>query len=373
MQIVSVMADLEQKEPRDPGAPIAKNAIDPDLIKLARARPKIGVITSAGLVFLCAVFLWRLAPDRRFGGSSEQPKPVSVADVLAGAVPTDQFVTLDAEPLLAHAIRVASAKGSMGLRVAPARGTGDRLWLVMSGDGWGEAQIKGYTGRLRKLSSVPISDALDEYAAAHPSPVFATARAVRSALGGGTIATVTGDQVAIADADKVAFDVVDPDAATVIATLDDNYTDAHAWLTALAAVGVTPKGEPASDKMQIVLAVETPDAVATITSKLEAAKLWGARVEPVTRHHETTWGALRASPPTGFTVDGKTLPDAELDVIGVYVAHEIPSDAYAVMTDERPAQYWYVLPVTIALAVIGLVFAWILVRAVKRDLLPTRA
>jgi hypothetical protein len=39
------------------------------------------------------------------------------------------------------------------------------------------------------------------------------------------------------------------------------------------------------------------------------------------------------------------------------------------LTEERPAEYWYVLPITLALAAIGLVFAWALVRAVKRDIL----
>ena len=51
----------------------------------------------------------------------------------------------------------------------------------------------------------------------------------------------------------------------------------------------------------------------------------------------------------------------------------IPSDAYALITGEHPEDYWYVLPVTILLAAIGLLFAWALVRAVKRDLLPARA
>src|SRR6185503_13744533 len=77
-------------EPRasgpDPGAPIAPDQIDPELIKLARARPRVGVITAAGLVFLCIVFLWRLGPDRRFAGSGAEPRPVRVADVLAGQV-----------------------------------------------------------------------------------------------------------------------------------------------------------------------------------------------------------------------------------------------------------------------------------------------
>ena len=51
---------LPETDSAEPGAPIPKDAIDPDLVKLRRARPKIGLVTSAGMVFLCAFFLWRL-------------------------------------------------------------------------------------------------------------------------------------------------------------------------------------------------------------------------------------------------------------------------------------------------------------------------
>jgi hypothetical protein len=64
-------------------------------------------------------------------------------------------------------------------------------------------------------------------------------------------------------------------------------------------------------------------------------------------------------------------PDAELDLVGLYVPRGIPDGAYALITGETPADYWYVLPVTIVVGLIALLFAWALVRAIKRDLLPT--
>ena len=39
---------------------------------------------------------------------------------------------------------------------------------------------------------------------------------------------------------------------------------------------------------------------------------------------------------------------------------------------EAPGDYWYVLPVAIGLAIIGLLFAWATVRALRRDWLPTK-
>src|SRR3569623_722577 len=152
------MADAAKDE--NEGAPIPKDAIDPELIKLGRPRPKIGVITAAGLVFLSVFFLWRLNPDRRFAGSAETPARVTAADIVAGKVALDRFVAVDAEPLIAHAIRATNSKGSLGMRVVPARGTGERLWLVLSGDGWDPPTVGPYTGRLRKLGDLPFADAI---------------------------------------------------------------------------------------------------------------------------------------------------------------------------------------------------------------------
>jgi hypothetical protein len=58
------MAESGSEEP-EVGAPVAKDAIDPDLVKLQRARPKIGVITAAGVVFLAVLSLLKLNPSRR--------------------------------------------------------------------------------------------------------------------------------------------------------------------------------------------------------------------------------------------------------------------------------------------------------------------
>lgn len=357
----------------EPGAPIAKDAIDPDLIKLKRARPKVGVITAAGVVFLCTVFLVRLNGDRKFGGAST-PERTTVAEVVAGNVGTDRFVTLDAEPLMAHAIRASTHKGALGLRVAPARGTGERLWLVLPGDGWEQPSTEGYTGRLRKLSALPFAAAIEDYAAANPRPMFAAASATRAGFASGKVATIAGETVTVNDADQVALDVVDPGAALLVATINERFPSAQAWVTALTAAGITvgaPAASPSGATDQVRFEVTAAGAVASTMSKLEAASLWAVRVEPITRHYKTTWGALKASSAAGFAVaQGVTVPDGDLDLVGLYVARDVPDGAYAMIVGERPADYWYVLPITVGLALIGLLFLWALIRAVRRDLLP---
>jgi len=357
---------------RDPGAPIAPGEIDPDLVKLARKRPRIGLITAAGVVFLCLVALLRLGPDRRFAGSGARPATVPVADILAGKVATDQLVEIAAEPMVSHAIRTTQSKGTLGLRLVPTRGTSDRLWLVVAGDGWGLPQTRGYIGRLRKLDDLALAGAARGFAEQHPRPVFASAAAVRAGFATNRIATVAGDSVAIRDGDAIALDVVDPNASTIAASFHERLPDTAAWRAALDRAGIVPTatGEPDTAIGQVRFTVAA--SVAATTSRLEHAELFAARVEPITRHYQTTWTAVRRSSPAGLDLGGTVVPDDQIDLVGLLVARGIPDDAYAVVTGESPDDYWYVMPITIALGAILLVFAWALVRAIRRDLIPAR-
>ncbi len=357
---------------REPGAPIARGEIDPDLVRLARTRLKIGVITAAGVVFLCGMFLVKLGPDRRFGGASEAPVTAPVDDVVHGRVATEQLVTIDGELVTGHAIRATNVKGALGLRLVPVRATGDQLWVAAAGDGWESPAIHGYTGRLRRLDDLAIADAVHAYAGEHPVPVFATVAAVRAGFATGRVATVAGDTVEIKDGDQVAADTIEPASATIAASFNERLPDTAAWQAALQQAGLAQVTVGQRDDALGQIRFTVGSGVAATTAKLEQAGLWAARVEPITRHLEATWGALRGSP-AGQLALGGSVPDAQLELIGIYVARAIPAGAYVVVTGEAPAEYWYVMPVTVVLALIALMFAWALVRAVKRDLLPTRA
>ncbi|MDB4961540.1 MAG: hypothetical protein JWP01_1539 [Myxococcales bacterium] len=362
----------------EPGAPVAKDFRDPALIKLKRKPARVSVITSAGVVLLCAVFLVRLHGDRAFGGN-DAPAPVTVNDIVAGKVDTESFITVPAEPMRAHSIRAAKSSTGVGYRVTPVRGASDRLWLILSGDGWDQANLSSYTGRLRKLDDLAFSDAVFEYAASHPRPLFATAAATRAGFGGGEVTAVSGDKIKLTANDRVALDVVDPNVALVVAAVNERFASVQAWTEALTAAGLSPgtalpepadsptgaDGKPTQARYEIA----TPGAVAEVTKKLEAAGLWAARVEPITRHYETTWGKLVSSPPGTFDVGTAKILEGNVDLVGLYVAKAIPDDAYALIMGEKPQDYWFVLPITIALAALLLIFAWALVRAIKRDLM----
>src|SRR5262249_34868978 len=155
---------------------------------------------------------------------------------------------------------------------------------------------------------------------------------------------------------------VDPGAATIVAAFNERLPDLAAWKTALDRAGISPTvaGEPAMGQVRFTATAP----VSMITTRLENARLWAARVEPGTRHHQTTWATLRRSPPAGLDVGSATLPDDQIELIGLHVARGIPRDAYAIVTGESPDDYWYVMPITIALAAGALLFAWALIRAI---------
>ncbi len=355
------MSEVAAQE-AETGAPIAKDAIDPDLVKLKRKRPKVGIVTAAGLVFLCVFFIVRLWPDRAFGGSGA-PTKTTAAEVLAGKSNLNDHVSVSAEPLVSHAIRTTISKGSVGLRLVPARGTNEKVWLVVNGDGWEVPNTAAYVGRLRSLDDLPFASAVRDYAIAHPRPLFATPEAIRAATATNQVATVSGETIALADGDQVAFDVVDPNATVIVASLGTRLPDEASWKAALERAGLPPtKSTPLPDTREVRFEIALPSINAAAQKKLEAAELYAVRVEPVTRHTTMTWAELKKS---------QVPPGAEL--VGLYVQRAIPDGAYAVIVGEKPADYWYVLPITIGLAILALIFSWALVRAVKRDLMTPQS
>ncbi len=363
----------------EPGAPVAKSAIDPDLIKLSRGRPKIGAVTAAAIVILCGYFILRLSPDRKFAAAGEA-QHVTVAEVAAGKVAPESFVELEGEPLMANAIRASKAKTGLGLRLTPFRGSGDRVWVAL-GDGDDTPTLGNYHGRIRPLTTMPFEDAVRAYAVANPRPVFATPAAIAAGSATNAVKTVDGGDVTLADGDRIAYDLLAPDAAALYVTLTDKtldhgpLLDVAQWQAHLASIGIPATPSPGTEQLarrdavlrQARLDVAMP--VAAVTQKLETAKLW-ARIEPVVRHHETTWRELKASMATTPGPTGAA-PLAGVDLVGLYVMRGIPADARVLLVGEQPKDYWHVMPLTVVLALIGLLFAWALVRAFK-ELAPVR-
>jgi hypothetical protein len=327
------------------------------------------------VVGLCVYFLLRLGPDRKFAGEDDKPTAVAVSDILGDRIAPNSFIELEAEPLVSHAIRSVKTRGDLGLRVVPVRGTGDRLWLTLPGDAWEPPVMNNrYRGRLRKLGDTALASSVRDYVEATPRPLFATAAAVRAGLASGRVKLVTGDDITVSDTQQVSFDVVDPGTAAIIVSFIDKYPDMRSWGGAMKRANIEVKPgtvkpyDAALGQGRYEVAMSVDDA----TKKVKDAELWAARIEAVNRHRVGTWGDLKKSGAAGFALGGAVTPDAQVDLVGIFVDRPIPDDAYTLITTEVPQDYWYVLPITIALALIGLLFAWALVRAIRRDLMPAR-
>lgn len=371
------MADDREPTASEPGAPVPKDAIDPDLVSL-RPRTQVGLLTAFSVVAFCIYLAIRLWPDFGFAGEGEA-RDVSVEAIVAGQVEPESYVAVRAELERAGAVRVHKAPGFPGLRIAPVAGTGDALWLALDG----RASVRPreepiYRGRLRRLSDLPFEEPFRSYLRAAAPPRFVTTDELRRARDAGELAAVTGDRFTATPDDEIELVVPDPDAVTLVVSYNERLPDLKAWQPALAATGlVDPGAAPArEDDGQAWFDVRRPGAHANAARALEDAGLWGARVEPITRSYRAPWREVTLDE-RGVTLAGTTVPWTSIDVVAVHADRRLPADPWILLTDESPDAYWYVRPLYVLIALFGALFLWALVRTARRELLapkvPTRA
>src|SRR5437870_729837 len=90
MPRINAMAEQRPTDAtRDPGAPVGKDELDPELVSLRGPRPKVGVLAAFAIVAVCVVYLLRLYGDFTFSRGDDRPRDVKVGDVVAGRVSTD--------------------------------------------------------------------------------------------------------------------------------------------------------------------------------------------------------------------------------------------------------------------------------------------
>jgi hypothetical protein len=375
MPSLAAMADAApttgaaKASPPEPGAPVARDEIDPELVNLRKGGPRIGAVTAAGVAILCVYLIVRLVADLGFSREGDKPTPIKLGEVDGDM--DNKFVEIALPIERGRAVRLRQQQAGIGLRAAPVAGANNGLWVVMTGNGWAPAVPNAaYAGRIRDLDDLPLAEALRDHVAAHPGPAFATLPAVRTAFGSGELITVSGDTVKITASDPVAIDVPVPDAAVVVVTFSKRFPGQSVWVTALAAAGIEIKGAP-RDVTEDTARIDVIGDVAAVTAKLDAAQIY-ARVEPVTTTLATTWAELAKHGTGPITIEGTPLPDASIDLIRITANRHIPSDARVLVVGEVPEDYWYVLPLVIGLGLLGLIALWALARAIKRDYLAPK-
>jgi len=370
MPEINAMAEKRPPDAtRDPGAPVGKDDLDPELVSLRGPRPKVGAIAAFAILAVCVVYLLRLYGDFTFSRGDDKPRDATVAEVLAGNVSTSEMIAITTPLERSAAVRLRTGAGDPGVRVAPVIGADDKLWVALPGDGWEPAIDSRYWGRLHRLDGSPMGPAVRDFLDT-PQPRFVTGAELRRALATGqpgALAAVTGPAIAATPDTQVEIAAIDPGAALVVVTFIERLHDAKAWTEALAAAGViAPDAAPAtSGPDRAAWEVHGADAVADAEKKLQAAQLWASRVDPVTVRRKAAWRELTSSG-EALSIAGATLPWSAIDVAGLWVPRALPDGAYVLIVDEKPSDYWPVKPLYGALVVLAALFAWGLVRAVQR-------
>ena len=368
-------ADAADPRPasREPGAPIGKDEIDPELVSLRRSGPKVGTITAAAVVLACIVLMVRLRHDFTFARAGDTPRPVSVADVIGGKVADESYVTVPAPLVRSAAIRARVSEANAGTRVVPVAGSNDKLWVAVPGDAWSPVSYEEVaTGRLRSMADVRIAAAVAGYAAEHPTPRFVTGdelRRVRAASpGGGEVALVGGGTLAVRGDDEVEIVVPDPGRSMVIVAFTERLPDVAAWTKALAEAGVIAPGAAPTSTAEDTARWEVARPSAELGQALDIAALFGARVDPATARFRAPWSQLATSD-DGVRGPAGTIPWRAIDVAAVWAPRPVPAGAKVILVDEKPGSYWYLPPVYIGLGLFAVLFTWALILAVRRQFL----
>jgi len=367
--------EVEADEEVQAGRPRGRDELDPELVSLAKRRGTAGPLLSISIIVFCVYIMVRLSADLRFSRQADTPTTLDgVAEVVAGkGVGPDDFIALRATPDQSFVVHLAGTGSRYGHRVAPFVGSDSQLWLLEESTPWAmkPSYSNAYAGRLRRIDDLPFDDNLRDYVASRPAAHrFATTESTREALDEkqSTIVGAFGDTLAVTADTPVAIAVTLLDRARIEA-FRKSLPEEEACRSALVAAGVlTGTEQPlATSKEMFVYEIPAPAGLAAVRQKLFAAKLFSARAEPVVRSHDTTWGQLAASS-EGLVIAGTdTVPWAHVSSVSLLTTRSLPSNAMVLLTNERPGNYWYMLPLFVLLGVFVLLFVWALFQYFRRD------
>ncbi|MEM9487751.1 MAG: hypothetical protein AAGC55_01335, partial [Myxococcota bacterium] len=123
-------------------------------------------------------------------------------------------------------------------------------------------------------------------------------------------------------------------------------------------------GDQAAARDWWTFEVTVAGGVPAAEDRLRAAQLFATRVSAIEVEHRATWGQL-SSAGDSLVHDGQQLPWATVAWLVADVPRQLAPEAMVLITQDRPEDYWYVLPLFSALGLLGLLFIWALVRSLR--------
>jgi hypothetical protein len=350
------------------------DALDPELIALGRPPARVGPLLSLSIIVLCGYLMISLRADLRFAREGETPRDVTDrTQLVTDEDLRDRFVRAQLVPDRSFAAQIARGETGVGdHRVAPVLGAEDKIWLYVDSNPW-TAEIdyqEIYRGRLRRARDLPFFAELGAYLARHePVPRHVEAEAVRAALaaGAGRVDAPAGDVLPIGAETAVVVTELVRDRVRLAALATDERPDAATWTAALVGAGVIAPGTvPVAETDRLWrFDAAAPSGADAVRAALAAAKLFAVTVEPVVHRARGAWGDLRVDGDGLRLGVGPAVPWADVQSVTVAVPHGLPDDAVVLLTEDRPAAYWYVVPLYALLALFVLLFGWALWRALR--------
>jgi hypothetical protein len=364
------MADTPKEPQPEEGlqdAPAEHSEIDPELVKLPRAKTRVRPITALAIIGICLTLTLRLASDLSF--SRLDPRPTAVESIESlSSEHENRFIEITARPDRPQALRLIPSKKKTGQLLVPVLGTQGKLWLLLQASPWNETPRTDelYQGRLTKLADLGYDEPLDAYFKTGKFPARPIALAeVRSALQSKSaqVQDAGGDRLSVDANTYVRFNEVAVNKVRILAVSTDPYKDEAGWSLALQNAGIVQGEMAAVSSTPNTWTFDVAGSLEEVTEKLRAARLFAASASPIATTREGTWSQL--------SLDGEDILLGKAQVgfraehIDLGVRPALDANAYVLNTTEEPGTYWYVMLLVLLLGGMGLLFGFGLYRRLR--------
>ncbi len=357
------MADTTKESPAD-------NELDPELVKLPRAKTRIRPIMAMAIIGICLTIGLRLSSDLRFSQQGEALQVTSVGDLNAGH--ENQFVEIRLRPDRPQALRVVPSRATSGQVLMPVMGAAGAMWVLLPPTPWtaDHATNDVYRGRLSRLADMDFHDALVAHVASGTIALRPIAlEQVQTALSKSLmeVSDVSGDHFTVKATTEVQIQEVATEMVRVHAVSSDPYKDEASWVLALQNAGLLlEETSPISSTPNSwTFHVPAPDGLAAVSTKLRDSKLFAAEATEIRNTREGTWSELGLDGED--IVLGNPVSGFHTEQVAVASAPLVASDAFLLDTTEKPGTYWYVIIIVLGLAAIALLFAAALYQTLRRS------
>jgi hypothetical protein len=256
-------------------------------------------------------------------------------------------------------------------------GSSGRLWIHITDDSRAGPAVYdlGYTGRTRRIAELAFPDELRAYLATlPPQPHWVAADALAAAAGGNQLKDVHGDSFTVLADTPIELDERVAGVALVTLYTNDTIKDEAGARAALTAAGFAPAATTAkATDRSWTFEVPAPDGLPGLRAAISKANLYAAMAsdsvaDEIVRH-AGHWKdvTVDAAARQVKLADGGSFPLASVASLIAYVKPSLPADAELLLVGEKPADFWYLLPLYGLLALVLGLMVWALVRGLRSD------